>query len=849
MFSFFVNSKLVSTEEDKKLLHFLRENLCLYGTKDGCDEGACGTCTVIIDGKAVKSCIKKTSKLDGCHIITIEGLSEREQSIYGFCFAKAGAVQCGFCTPGMIMAAKALIDVNNNPTPDEIKKAIRGNICRCTGYKKIEQAILDSAKYFREDLDTPEITQIPRLNMPYIRPDAYDKAMGKGIFSDDVNLEGMLHMKVLRSAYPRARVVKLDVSKAKSHPDCVEILTAEDVPENKLGHIIHDWDVMIPVGAVTRYTGDAIALIASKTKESLPQIMALIEIEYEVLPGVFSVEAAMKKDSPKVHSVGNLLDVEHIVRGDVDKALAESAFTVTQTYDTPYTEHAFMERECSVALPEGNGVCVYCGSQSVYDDQREIARMLKLPLEEVHVHSMLVGGGFGGKEDMSVQHHTALMAYKTGKPVKLLLSRQESLQVHPKRHPMKIIMTTGCDNNGKLTAQKTEILANTGAYASLGGPVLQRACTHASGPYNFQNFEVIGKAYYTNMVPAGAFRGFGVTQSCFACENNMNLLSAKVGMDSYEFKLLNALKPGDIMPNGQIASPDCGIRECIIAAHDAYYSSPFTGMACAFKNTGLGVGFEDAGRCILSIQDEKIHIRTSAACMGQGIAVMATQILGETINTRHIPIIVEPPDTIRTPDSGCSTASRQTAFTGEAVKQAGKKLAEAMKTKSLKALEGKEFYGEFVYKTDPIDSDKENPISHLAYSYSVQVVELEENGKIKKLSGFSDVGTIVNPVTLEGQMEGGMVMGLGYALTEDFKIDEGFLKVKYGTLGLFRAPDVPPIENHFVKAKGKSSAAYGAKGIGELSSIPTAPACSEAYWRLDGNFRNKLPLKETYYKK
>ncbi|MFA7107995.1 MAG: 2Fe-2S iron-sulfur cluster-binding protein, partial [Sphaerochaetaceae bacterium] len=248
MYSFYVNSHLIKTDQDKKLLHFLRENLGLYGTKDGCDEGSCGSCTVIIDDKAMKSCIVKTSKLEGAHVTTIEGLSLREQAVYGYCFAKEGAVQCGFCTPGMIMSAKALLKKNLNPSLEEIQFALRGNICRCTGYKKIEKAILEVARYLRENLPTPDINQVPRLNMPYIRPDAIPKAMGRGEFADDIHLEGMLHLRVLRSAYPRAKIVKLDLTKAKGHPDCVEILTSKDVPQNILGHIVHDWDVMISVG-------------------------------------------------------------------------------------------------------------------------------------------------------------------------------------------------------------------------------------------------------------------------------------------------------------------------------------------------------------------------------------------------------------------------------------------------------------------------------------------------------------------------------------------------------------------------------------------------------------------------
>ncbi|NLA98228.1 MAG: molybdopterin-dependent oxidoreductase, partial [Spirochaetales bacterium] len=418
-----------------------------------------------------------------------------------------------------------------------------------------------------------------------------------------------------------------------------------------------------------------------------------------------------------------------------------------------------------------------------------------------------------------------------------------------KRHPMEMKLTTACDEQGRITAMRAIIDANTGAYASLGGPVLQRACTHASGPYNFQNFEVYGRAIYTNLVPAGAFRGFGVTQSCFAVEANLNLLADELGMDYYEIRRLNALKPGDTMPNGQIAGEDTGIIECLEAVKEAYYSSPRAGIACGFKNSGLGVGFPDTGRCILSVEQGKVHIRTSAACMGQGVATVCTQMLGQTCSLGADQIIVEDPDTRRTPDSGTSTASRQSVFTGEAVRRAALKLKNALQTNALSDLEGQEFSGEYTSITDPINSKKEHPVSHVAYSFSAQVVILDEQGKMEKVVAACDVGQVVNHQALTGQVEGGVVMGLGFGLTEDFPIKDGQLDVKYGTLGLLRATDVPPLEVKLVEGPGKHSIAYGVKGVGELTTIPTAPACQNAYYRYDGKFRTSLPLEETPYRK
>ncbi|MGH0052140.1 MAG: selenium-dependent xanthine dehydrogenase [Sphaerochaetaceae bacterium] len=851
MYAFSVNGNPITYDgEDKKLLRFLREDLNLTGTKDGCSEGACGTCTVLIDGKKMKACTIPLSRLEGKSVTTIEGLSERESEVYAYCFAEAGAVQCGYCTPGMIISAKSLLAVTLNPTLDEVQKAIRGNICRCTGYKKIEEAILMSATFFRENLPIPKTEEEPRLDKRYRRVDAEPKALGKGLYTDDIRIPGMLYAKAVRSAFPRAKVLSIDASKAKQHPDFIRIITSAEVPHNTIGHIKQDWPVLIPVGEITRYTGDAICLVVGKHPETLHTIAELVEISYEVLPPVLDIYKALDPESPKVHEEGNLLSIEHIVRGDVEQAFRESTHVITRTYRTPYTEHAFMEPECAVGIPEGEGgILVHTSSQSIYDEQHEICTMLNLPAEKVHCHSMLVGGGFGGKEDMSVQHHAALAAWLLKAPVKVKLTRQESLQVHPKRHPMDIEITTSCDNTGHLTAVKATILANTGAYASLGGPVLQRACTHASGPYNFQNFEVLGKAIYTNMVPAGAFRGFGVTQSCFAVESNLNLLADELGMDYYEIRRINALKPGDVMPNGQIASNDTGIIECIEAVKDAYYSSPRAGIACAFKNSGLGVGVPDTGRCILSVEEGKVHIRTSAACMGQGVATVCIQMLGETCSLKTHQIAVEDPDTTRTPDSGTSTASRQSVFTGEAVRRAAVQLKEDLEKSSLAALESKEYFGEYTSVTDPITSKKKHPVSHVAYSYSAQVVMLDEEGKLEKVVAACDVGQVVNHQALTGQVEGGITMGLGYGLTEDFPIEEGYLKVRYGTLGLLRSTDVPPLEVKLVEGPGKHPIAYGVKGVGELTTIPTAPACQNAYYRYDGKFRTSLPLEETPYRK
>lgn len=853
MYTLHINGCDYETPHDKKLLRFLRDDLHLTATKDGCSEGVCGTCTVLVDGKKVKACVPKISTLVGKSILTVEGIDPEEMKIYEHCFAEAGAVQCGFCIPGMILSAKSLLDTNLTPTRAEVKQAIKGNLCRCTGYKKIEDAILMAADFFREHLEIPSAPASLHMNEHFKRIDAAEKVNGTGIFTDDIDMPGMLYAKCLYSEYPRALINRIDVSKALEHPDCVEILTKKDVPCNKIGHIKQDWDVLMGEGDITRYVGNALAVIASSRQESLEDILSLIEVDYTELPAITSPYEALKGDAPLIHEDGNVMSRANLVRGNADEAIKNSKYVVTRKYKTSWQEHGFMEPECCVALPEGDdGLLLYTSCQSVYDVQRECSQMLKIPREKVHCHAPLIGGGFGGKEDMSVQQYAALMAWYTKKPVKVKYSRQESLDYHVKRHPMEMEFTTACDENGHLTAMKGVIIADTGAYASLGGPVLHRACTHAAGPYNYQNIDIFGMSVYTNNVVSGAYRGFGVTQSCFATEMNINLLAEMAGLDAWEFRRRNAIKPGDILPNGQTADPNTNMEACLDAVKDIYYANPYAGIACGFKNAGTGMGKMDVGRVLLSVEQGKVHIRTSAACMGQGIGQMVLTEICQATGLDPALFIHEPADTVRTPDSGTSTASRQTVVTGEAARRAGEKLKLAMDNgSSLSDLEGQEFFGEYSTKTDPLGAIKENPVSHVSYSYGAQVIILNEEGKIEKAVAAFDVGTPVNIQSVEGQIEGGMIMGIGYGVTEEFKCEDGYPSSKFGTIGFMRADQAPELEVILCEPKeeDKLPYSYGAKGCGELCMIPTAPACAHAYYRLDGKFRQSLPLKETYYRK
>jgi aldehyde oxidoreductase len=853
VYTFIVNGQKIETSEEKNLLDFLRDNLGLISVKNGCKEGACGTCTVLIDGKAMKSCIFTTKKIDGKEIKTIEGFSEREKAVFAYAFTECGAVQCGFCIPGMVVAAKSLFLKTLNPTREEVKKALVGNICRCTGYVKIEEAILLAAKLFREKLEIPAVECAGLVGTHVHRVDGVVKTLGTAKYAEDYKIDGMYYGSAVRTKYPRAKVLSIDYSEALKLEGVLGVLTAEDVPgKNNIGHLefISDWDALIPVGGITRYIGDAVALVAAKDKKTLEEAKKLVKVEYEELEGLFTIEEAMADGAPLIHSKpNNVLVREVLKRGDYEGALLNSKYKVTNVYETPATEHAYLEPESALAMPDGNGgIEIHTSSQSVYDEQREIARLLGLEKDQVRVKSAYVGGGFGGKEDMSVQHHAALLAYVLKKPVQVTLSRQESINVSTKRHPMKIEMTTCCDENGILTGMKCKIYADTGAYASLGGPVLQRACTHAAGPYNYQNIDIEGIAVYTNNPVGGAFRGFGVTQSAFAIESNINQLAELIGISPWEMRYRNAIRPGQVLPNGQIADEGTALVETLEAVKEEYFNNEIVGIACAMKNSGVGVGLPDIGRCRLTVQDGKVRIRTSAACIGQGMGTVCMQILCETTGLTTDKIVVDSPDTGITPNSGTTTASRQTVFTGEATRVASLELKKQLETKTLEELEGWDYEGQYSGITDKMGSDKPNPVSHVAYGYATQIVILDKDGKVQKVTAAHDIGHAINPKALEGQIEGGVVMGLGYGLTEIMPVEKGIPKVKFGTLGLFRATNIPEIKTVIVE-KNKAELAYGAKGVGEIVVIPTAPALQNAYFKYDGEFRTSLPLQKTAYRR
>jgi len=858
MYSFFVNGCQVSTSKKQSLLRFLRDEMHLTSVKDGCSQGACGACTVLIDGETCKACVPQTDRLEGRSIITVEGLSKWESEVYTYAYGEAGAVQCGFCIPGMIMCTKGLLDRNPDPTEDEIKYALRNNYCRCTGYVKIIAAVKLAAKIMRAGKIPAAGADDWLLGSRVHRLDVEEKVLGYGKYPDDYYLDGMCYGTALRSKYPRARVLSIDTTAAKALPGVIDVFTAADIPgENKIGHLKHDQYTMIPVGGLTHYLGDAIALVAAEDMETAEKAKKLIKVEYEVLPAVHNIQEAAAEGAPLVfdEETTNVQAYKHVSRGNAEEAISKAAHVISHHFETPWTEHAFLEPECAVAYIDDDGdVMIISTDQSAYCTLHESSLMLGT--DKVKCQNALVGGGFGGKEDMTVQHLAALITYLTRRPVKVRLTRAESLLIHPKRHHFEMDFTMGCDEEGHIMGVKAKVASDTGAFASLGGPVLERACTHAAGPYAYENFEIEGRAYYTNNPPAGAFRGFGVTQTCFATETLLNMMADEIGITPWEIRYRNAIRPGGVLPNGQIVDESTGLVETLEAVKEEYEAALAAGkpvgIACAMKNAGVGVGIPDWGRVKLIVEeDAKLHIYSGASCIGQGLGTVLVQMTVTNTDLTRDDIVYERSNTWIAPDSGTTSGSRQTMITGEACRRACEKLMAAKGSdKTLKDLIGQEFYGDYLAKTDPLGADVPNPVSHVAYGYATQVCILDEKtGKIDRMIAAHDVGKAVNPLSCEGQIEGGVVMSIGYAVREKYPIDENCKPVeKYGSIGLFRAHEIPKIDAIVIDKPGLN-VACGAIGIGEITSIPTAPAITDAYYRYDGSRRYVLPIDNTPYER
>ena len=845
-----LNGAPVSVEprEDESLLEVLRERFGCTSVKDGCaPEGSCGACTVMVDGRAVVSCAQKASRVEGKSVVTQEGLSEDVRRRWAECFVAAGASQCGYCSPGVVMKAEALLGKNPEPTRDEIERALLGNLCRCTGYVKIVDAI-ELAAGVRRGEPLPEVDRSGRVGSRTARYRGVELALGDEPFVGDMKAPGMLHGALRFSDHPRAVVRSLDTSRAAAHPGVVAVLTADDVPGNRTqGPLTKDWRQLVAVGETTSYVGDVLAVVVAETRRAAREAAELVDVDYEVLEPVTDPFDALADGAPTLQPNGNILSVSRVQRGDVDAALAASAHVASGSYRTQVIEHAFLEPEaCFVTPANGGPMKVWSQGQGIWDDRLQIASFLGVPEEQVVVTQVSTGGAFGAKEDLNVQAHAALAATKTGRPVLVTLSRKESLRFHSKRHPMWLEYTVGCDEDGKLTALRARIVGDTGAYASVGDKVLERAAGHACSAYAVPAVDVEATAVYTNNPPNGAMRGFGVNQSNFAVEGILDVLAEKVGIDPWEIRWRNALEEGARFGTGQKLGPGVGLKKTLLAVKDAYRNARYAGIACGVKNTGIGNGVPEFGRVVLRVgEDGGVTLFHSWTEMGQGVDTVLMQIACEELGLPPERITVAV-DTERDLETGQTTASRSTVLGGRAVIEAAGKLKAALDGATLESLAGQEFRGEItVDYTTTNDPSIAEPVTHMAYAWCTQVVILDDDGAIEKVVAAHDVGRAINPTLVEGQIEGGLHMGLGHALSEEF-VCEGGVPVTDTLKSLHIIPPtgMPPVECILVE-EPQPEGPYGAKGIGEAALVPTASAVAGALYAFDGIRRTTLPMKDS----
>jgi CO/xanthine dehydrogenase Mo-binding subunit/aerobic-type carbon monoxide dehydrogenase small subunit (CoxS/CutS family) len=926
-----------AAEPARTLLDWLRDELGLTAAKRGCAEGHCGSCTVLVNGRPVLSCRQPLAGLDGAEVLTLEGLAAPSRlHPLQQAFIEEGAVQCGFCTPGMILAAKALLDREPEPTDRQIARALAANLCRCTGYVKILKAVHRAAEWLRQGLDSfPRAGLLPDEPAPFGRPvprvDALGKATGELKFAEDLRFPGLLHAAVLRSEHPHARIVELDPAAARARPGVVAVLTARDLPgRNAFGLLVADQPVF--AAHKVRCLGDALAAVVAESEEAAREALGHIRVRYKPLPVLSSPEQALASGAPLVHErtaegdsparmpgVGsegggegagagaeelpaNVVARKRSGRGEVERGLAEAEEVLEDEYFTPFIEHAYLEPECGIGVLEPDGrVTVHVGSQGPWEDRRQVAAALGMSEERVRIAHLPLGGGFGGKEDVTVQIIAALAALKTGRPVRLRFDRRESIRASVKRHAASLRYTTGVKKDGQITAVKARILADSGAYASVGEVVIQRAVSFGAGPYAVPHADIEALCVYTNNLPGGAMRGFGNPQATFAAEVQLNRLAERLGLDPFEIRLRNILEEGRPTVTGERIRSSVGARACLEAVREALRRAPplapragwkiGTGLACSYKNVGLGTGLDDyAGASGEILPAGLLRVRVGSADMGQGSDTVMAQIACQELGWPYSRVVVESGDTDRDPASLITTASRQTFVSGNAVlamarelkarlrewlagrfgvpapgielrdgfcleSATGRKLAALEKLSELAAADGVALAARVRYSAPRTWPDLREPKGgfpdgerrlHAAYCFGAQAVSLEvdpASGRVNVLRviAASDAGRAVNPAAVEGQMEGGVVMGLGYALSEEFRLEQGrILTDTLARLGLWRATQVPPIQCIIVENPHEEGP-YGAKGMSELPVSMAAPAVVSALHDALGVWLTRIP--------
>jgi xanthine dehydrogenase molybdenum-binding subunit len=843
--AFVLNGNPVEVRRDHPhLLAALREGLDVTSPKDGCSpSGQCGCCTVLLDNKAVVACQVSLERAQGRSVTTLEGFDPAERRRYATAFVATGALQCGFCTPGIVVRLKALIDRQGaSLTRDEAARHLGAHLCRCTGYAKI----LDAAELLASGAQ-PRARAAGGIGARAARYDGPRQALGDAVYIDDLRRPGMLHGAVRLADHARADVVRIDTVAARALPGVAAVLTAADVPgEARVGIAVSDWPVFIPEGGRTSYLGDVLAMVVADSREIARRAAALVEVSYRVLrPFTDPVATLADAEDAVWQQPGNVLARSAYRRGDVDAALGASAHRVHEVFSTQRVEHAFLEPESTLAEARPDGtVLVYSGGQGVWDDRRQIAAVLGLPEDRVLVEQVANGGAFGGKEDLSNQAQTALAAWLLRRPVKCTLSREESLLLHPKRHPFRHEYWAGCDGAGRLTALRARLMSDSGPYASVGSHVLERAAGHASGAYVVPAIAVEAVAVRTNNPVAGAFRGFGANQAQFAMEGVIDRLAEQVGLSGWEMRVRNVVTPGAVWGPGQVMDEGSrGALACLERVKPAYEEARAAGKAVGLglglKNTGLGNGVVEVARAIVRFDEGGgVEVRHCWSEMGQGIHTVARQVAVEELGVApdRVRVVV---DTSRELGAGQTTGSRGTLMGAGAIAAACRRANEDGR------LVGVDYLGEHrVDWTDSASAGTPRPTVHAAFSYAAQLVVMDRgSGRIDRVLAVHDVGRAVNPLACEGQIQGSVHMGLGYALSEDFPTDESARprNLTLRSLGILRAKDVPPIDVVLIEVPQPRSP-YGIKGIGEIGLVPTAGAVAAALHDLDGVWRATLPM-------
>ena len=880
--NFTLNGKPVtcSYEPGMHFLEVLREECGIVSAKNGCaPEGSCGCCVVEVDGRPVLSCLRKPELMEGHEVVTLEGTDEEMRRVLSEAFAVEGGVQCGFCIPGILMRSSLLLKQGRTDDREAIAQALTGHICRCTGYGRIIDAIQTAGAAWNngKHVDKTE----PRRNLffgeefgmsrnPDFVPDngvngigrsslrykGLEQALGEKPFVDDMFVPGMLHGAPVLSAHPRAKVRAIDTSAALAMPGIVRVFTATDVPgERGAGLAVADLPIFVAIGETTCCVGDILALVVADSAFHARQAADKVAVDYEVLPPVTDPFAALEPDAPQVHAPGNLHESKNLIettafaRGDLEAAFASAAHVFERTFATQPIEPAFLEPEACLAIPQGKGIKVHTQSQGSVFDQRQIAKILKLPLEDVEIALAAAGGAFGAKEELSIQGQTAVAAYLLGRPVKTVLTRKQSTQHHVKRHPMTLRYKIAADAEGHLLAVRARILGDAGGYAGTSGKCLLRAACHSCGPYRVPSVDVESTAVYTNNPTSGAMRGFGTNQSHFAMEGMLDILAERVGVDGYDIRIRNILNPGDAFATGQIMRESClGIRRSLEAVKEVYKNSKYVGIGCGIKSTGIGNGTIDSGHILIRVlEGGQIEIRTGYTELGQGLFTTIRQAVCE--ETQLSPeIMMVRWDKDLGIKCGETWASRATTLSCAAAQRAAGKLAADLKQTTLDQLVGRVYDGDYVcdFTTRPgTPAALENPTTHLTFSYATQVVILGEDGKIERVIAAHDVGHAINPRLCAEQMEGGVHMGLGYALSENFTSTHGRPdSLLMRDFGLVRAKDMPQVDVILIEVPDEVGG-YGAKGVGEIGCVATAGAVASALFSYDRIRRYRLPMEDS----